>query len=230
MEKDLTVLYITANQLPQSFAQFQREVLLEAIGDLPLVAITREDVDLFPGRQHEQVLDTEEKSLSNIYRQMLNALYKVKTSFVATAEDDTLYHRYHFEWRPEADTFYYDQNRFALFTWGEPMYSWRNRRSNCSLIAPTALLIEALEERFEIWPNGTPEHLTGEVGRERIENGLGLTIRKSKDVYSKVSVIQFNHDFSSEERQRTHRKSYGPIRAYNLFYWGDAGDLRSHFK
>ena len=110
------------------------------------------------------------------------------------------------------------------------MYHWRNRKSNCSLIAPRELLIEALEERFRKWPQGTPENITGEVGRKMVEKNMGITIRKSEEVFSKVSLIQFNHDFSFEERQRTHRKSYGPIRAYDIPHWGKASDLVKKFK
>lgn len=202
------------------FAEYSRKVLLEAIGDLPLISVSRKPLDF-----GLNLLDEEPKSLSNIYFQMLRACKEVKTKYIAIAEDDTLYPKEHFDWRPEDNEFYYDQNRFALFTWGTPMYHWRNRKSNCSLIAPTALLIEALEERFAKWPDGTPEGITGEVGRGMVEKNLGLKRRKAKEVFSKVSLIQVNHEYGSEERQKTHRKSYGPIRAYDIPHWGKAKEL-----
>lgn len=218
---DKTVIYLTASQIPDSFAEYARGVLREAIGDMPIISVSRKPLDF-----GINILDTEPKSLSNIYWQMLQAAKRATTKYIAIAEDDTLYHKYHFDLEPEEDTFYYDQNRFALFTWGEPMYHWRNRKSNCSLIAPRELLIEALEERFAKWPNGTPDNITGELGRGMVERNLVITRRKSKEVFSKVSLIQINHEYGSEERQKTHRKSYGPIRAYDIPHWGKASELR----
>ena len=222
----MTIIYITASQLPKEFVEWNRKSLLDQVGDFPIISISREPLEF----GDMNILDDQPKSLSNIYWQMLRAARMAKTPFIAMAEDDTCYHREHFTfYRPEMDTFAYDQNRFALFTWGKPMYHWRNRKSNCSLIAPRELLIEALEERFRKWPNGTPENITGEVGRKMVEKNMGITIRKFEEVFSKVSLIQFNHDFSSEERQRTHRKSYGPIRAYDIPHWGKASDLVKKF-
>lgn len=225
-QKDLTVIYLTASEIKESFANYQRKVLLEAVRDYPLISVSRKPLDF-----GYNLLDDGERSLSNIYRQMLRAAKIATTQFVATAEDDTLYHKNHFEfYRPDMDTFAYDQNRFALFTWGEPIYSWRDRKSNCSLIAPRELLIEALEERFAKWPNGTPSNITGEVGRGMVERNMRITERKSVEKFSEVSVIQFNHDNASEDRQRNHRKRLGQIKAYDLYYWGKASELIKHYE
>lgn len=225
MPKDLTVIYLTASQIPEEFAQYQRGVLLDAIGDSALISVSRKPLSF-----GFNLLDTEEKSLSNIYRQILRAAKFATTPYIAIAEDDCLYHENHFNfYRPAEDTFAYDQNRFALFTWGDPMYSWRNRKSNCSLIAPTKLLIEALEERFAKWPDGTPENITGEVGRSMVEKNLGITRRKSVEVFAEVSIIQFNHENASEDRQVRHRKRLGQIKVYDIYYWRKAEDLLKHY-
>jgi hypothetical protein len=225
MEKDLTVIFLTASEIKESFAQFQRETLLKAIGDYPLISVSRKPLDF-----GLNILDDGQRSLSNIYRQLLRAAKVATTEFIAVAEDDTLYHADHFSRRPKPDEFMYNQNRFALFTWGEPIYSWRNRKSNCSLIAPRKLLIEALEERFAKWKDGTPEHLTGEVGRHMVEKNLGITLRKSVEVFGEVSIIQVNHSNASEERQRTKRKKLGQIKAYDLYYWGHAKNIREKYE
>lgn len=225
MPQDITVIYITASQIPEKFGEYQRNILKQAIGPAPLISISRKPLDF-----GLNILDVEPKSLSNIYYQILKALEYVKTPYIAIAEDDTLYPKEHFTFhRPKPDTFAYDQNRLALFTWGEPMYHWRNRKSNCSLIAPTILLKEALEERFTKWPQGTPDDITGEVGRRMVEKNMGLIIRKSEEVFCKYSLIQINHEAASEERQRTHRKSYGPIKAYDIPIWGKADNLLKQF-
>lgn len=225
MPQDLTVIYLTASEIKEDFAAYQREVLQSAIGDLPLISVSRKPLDF-----GVNIIDDGERGVSNIYRQMLRAAKVATTEFVATAEDDCLYHVDHFRrYRPKPDEFMYDQNRFALFTWGEPIYSWRNRKSNCSLIAPRKLLIEALEERFARWPNGTPPNRTGELGRNMVDRNLGLTLRKSVEVFGEVSIIQFNHDNASEDRQVTHRKRLGQIKAYDLYHWGHARDLVKHY-
>ncbi len=226
MPKDLTVIYLTASEIREGFAAYQREVLRSAIGDTPLISISRAPLDF-----GHNMIDDGERGVSNIYRQMLRAAKIATTEFVAVAEDDCLYHADHFmRYRPQPDEFMYDQNRFALFTWGEPIYSWRNRKSNCSLIAPRTLLIEALEERFAKWPEGTPAKITGEVGRGMVERNLKITVRKSVEVFCEVSIIQFNHEASSEDRQRTRRKKLGQIKAYDLYYWGHAKELRKRYE
>jgi hypothetical protein len=223
---DLTILFLTANQVPAQWAEYHRTILLEAAGEFPVVTVSRKPMNFGA----HNILDTKPKCLSNIYWQMLQAAKLADTPFVAVAEDDCLYHASHFTfYRPKPDEFSYDQNRMGLFTWGRPTYNWRNRKSNCTLIAPRALLIEALEERFARWPDGTPDNITGEVGRSMVEKNLGITVRKSVEVFNDVSVIMVNHEYGSEERQKTKRKSMGPIRAYDVPYWGPASRLLSHF-
>ncbi|HAX98433.1 MAG TPA: hypothetical protein DCY12_05995 [Candidatus Atribacteria bacterium] len=219
--EDLTIIYLTANLLPEPFVEFTRQALINVIGNTPVVSVSRKPINF-----GENIIDDGEKSLDNIYRQMLRAAKVAKTKYVAMAEDDTLYPETHFRfYRPADDTFGYNKNRMSLFTWGEPMYHWRNRLSNCTLIAPRELLIEALEERFTKHPERIPDMYAGELGRPMVEIGLGLKPRKCEEVFSKLSVIQINHDFASEERQRTHKKSYGYIRAYDIPYWGKASEL-----
>lgn len=217
---DITCLYITASQLPESFSEWQRMILKEAIEDMPLVSVSRKPLDF-----GNNLIDEEPKSMSNIYFQMLRAAKVATTPYVAIAEDDCLYPKEHFILRPAMDKFLYNQNRWSVFTWGVPMYSWRNRKSNATLISPRDLLIEALEERFAKWPQGTPEELTGELGRRMVEKNLGVTHRKSKELYSEVSVIQLNHDNASEDRQRRHRKAPGPMKSFDLYYWRYAKDI-----
>lgn len=210
MTNDLTLLFITAGQLPEQWAQFHQEQL----DKLPYPMITMRD----------------EKKLGEvfIYRRMLEGAKQVTTPYVAVIEDDVLYPPAHFWFRPEMDTFAYNQNRWLLFTWGVPTYNWRNRKSNCTLIAPRELLIEALEERFSKHPNKWS--WVGELGRHNVEKKLGVTLRKSVEWHSKMSVIQINHDEATEDRQHRHRKELGPMRAYDFPYWGRAEELIKKFQ
>lgn len=222
---DLTIIYLTASLIPEGFAAYQRKILTDSISGARIVSVSRKPLDF-----GTNLPDNGPKSTDNIYRQMLRAAKITATKFVAIAEDDTLYFEDHFTcFRPDVDTFAYNQNRLALFLWGKPMFSWRNRKSNASLVAPRKLLIEALEERYAKFPRGVPEELVGELGREYIEKDLGVTVRKSVDFYSDISIIQFNHDHASERAQRHHTKKPGPVKAYDIPYWGKAEDLAKKF-
>lgn len=206
---DLTLLFVSAGKLPDKWVAFHKEQL----DKLPYPIIHLRD----------EVKMGEEM----IYKRMLEGAKRASTAYVAVIEDDVLYPPEHFVYRPKTDEFAYNQHRWALFTWGPPTYSWRNRKSNCSLIAPRELLIEALEERFKKWPNGWP--YVGEVGRERIEKSLGVTMRKSVEWHSKVGLVQINHKNASEDRQSRHWKELGPVRAFDIPVWGRAEDLIKHF-
>jgi hypothetical protein len=206
-KNDLTLLFVTAGKIPEKWAAFHKEQL----DKLPYPIIT--------------LRDEEKINYERIYQQMLIGAKQATTPFVATIEDDVLYPPEHFAFRPPLDTFAYNQHRWALFTWGKPTYNWRNRKSNCSLIAPRELMIEALEERFAKWPQGMPPKYVGELGRERVELGLGVALRKSVEWYSTVGIIQINHDNATEERQKIHWKDLGPVKAYDIPYWGKAEDL-----
>jgi hypothetical protein len=208
---DLTLLFVTAGKRPETWAAFHQEQL----NKLPYPLI--------------KLHDEEKLGYETIYKRMLEGAKQATTPFVAMIEDDVLYPIEHFYFRPEPDTFAYNQNRWALFTYGIPTYNWRNRKSNCSLIAPRELMIEALEERFTKWPQGIPKEWCGELGRENVERWLKVTPRKSIEWYSKVSVIQINHDEGTEDRQRRHRKELGPMRSYDMPTWGRAEDLIKHY-
>jgi len=219
--KDLTIIYLTASVIQESFAEYQRKILLEAAGEYPIISLSRKPLNF-----GKNILQIGPKCLDTIYREMLRGAKVAETSYVAIAEDDTLYPKEHFTfYRPDKDTFAYNQNRLALFTWGIPTYSWRNRKTNATLIAPRELMIEALEERFAKYPNPIPEEIVGELGRSMVERNLKITLRKSVEVYSEISVIQMNHDAGSDDRVKRHRKKLGPIKAFDIPFWGRAEDI-----
>jgi hypothetical protein len=224
---DLTILYLTANEIPESFAQYQRKILLEAAGDYPIISLSRKPLNF--GKKN--ILQIHPHRLDTIYREMLRGAKEAETEYIAIAEDDTLYPKEHFSfYRPPLDTFAYNQNRFSLFTWGRPIYSWRNRKTNATLIAPRKLLIEALEERFAKYPGPIDEKLVGELGRSMVERNLGVTLRNSIEVFSEISVIQINHEAGLDDRAQRHKKNPGPIKAYDIPFWGKAQDVIANYK
>lgn len=215
--RDLSVLFLTVNRLPKRFTKFHFETLKAAIGDTRLLAISKIPMEC------DYLLDTNEPGYLNIYRQMLRGAKELTTEYVAIAEDDCLYPPDHF--RIRGDGFVYNQHRWALFTWDPQMYSWRNRFSNATLIAPRKLMIQALEERFAKWGDNWPAKFTGELGRELVDRGLGVPHYPADIKWSKNAVIQFNHPLAQEDRQRRQRKAFGNIRATDIPYWGESTKL-----
>lgn len=216
---------LTANRVPSGWAEYHKEKLLEAAGSSPIITISRKPLDW-----GINLIDNKPYHISNIYFQLLRGAKHAKTEFIAVAEDDTLYPKEHFEYRPPKDVFAYNKNRFGLFTWGKPTYFWKDRISNSTLIAPRKLIIEALEERFAKYPKGTPERYTGEIGRSNIEGKLGLTRRKTIWFETEISVVRIDHEFGVDRLARTHRKGMGILRAYDIPYWGRAEDVIKHFR
>ena len=222
---DITIIMLTANRVPEKWAQFHKERLLEAANGAPIIIISREKVDW-----GINLIDAEDYQISNIYFQLLRGAKEAKTEFIAVAEDDTLYPKEHFEFRPPEDCVAYNKNRFNVFRWSKvPTYFWKDRVSNATLVAPRKLVIEALEERFEKYPNGTPERYTGELGRANIEDNLGLTKRKMIWFETEFSIIRVDHEKGIDRLSQTHRKGMGPLKAYDIPLWGKAEDIIKQF-
>ena len=216
---DLTVIYITANQMPDKWMDFQIKQLHKAAKGFPIISISMQPMDL-----GENLLDdAQEKSHWNMYRQLCRGAKLAKTPYVAMAEDDTLYSREHFtEFRPKLDEVSYNRSRWSLFSW-DAVYCLRQRVSNCSMIGARDLVVDALEERDKKHPDGFS--YTGEIGREIVERKLGVSRRKMVEWYSTVPVIQLNHPDGIDESQQRKWKKHGQIKAYDIPYWGNAKDI-----
>ncbi len=235
---DLTIIYLTANRFPlfKQWEQYHRKILLEAVGDRPLITISKVPMDL-PG---VNLLDTGKRSSYNYYCQILRGAKEAKTPFIAIAEDDVLYTRDHFDFfRPPLDTFAYNANHWQMFSWGEPTYFYKKLRiSACFGIFPREETISAFEERFAKWPNGIPHEFNGEPGHNRFEKKLGVTLRKTVHYYSPNPGLQICHEHCMPEdgateadtARRAHRRKMGSMRAFDIPYWRMAEDLVRNFK
>lgn len=232
--KDLTVVFLTANEHPEHWRKFHAEKLLEAVGSYPMITIHRTEELNFTSDQY--ILDTEPQSHYNMYRQLLKAAKLATTPFIATAESDTLYPKEHFTFfRPKMDEVAYDMTRWTLFTWRPDFYSLRYRISNCTLIAPREYLIDALEERYgdnaKISPELSKERVS-EVGRHIHENALGLPRRNTKQVWCHFPTVQINHPNGTNFKQVDHpyMKNPGEVKAYDIPGWGKASDLVKEYR
>jgi len=213
---DLTVIFLTVNRVPEGWAEYHKTVLLEAIGDTPLITISKKPLDW-----GLNLIQDAEPSVNNIYRQILRGSKIATTPFIAIAEDDTLYHKSHFEFRPPMDTFAYDGIRWGMLTWGsKSFYYYKERISNAAMIAPRGLVIESLEERFRKHPNSN----LGELGKEK---GTNITNRKTMFFWPEVGMVFFSHKNSLDPTEQHKSKKPGAVQAYDIPYWGRAEDLRS---
>ena len=227
---DLTIIFLTNSRLPENWVKFHREKLLEAIGDTPIISLSREPLDL-----GINLIQDQPPSKPNIFYQMLRGMRLVKTKYVAIAEDDCLYPKEHFEFRPPDDAFAYNYNRWSLYTWN-PVYSLKNWiKTGAVMIAPTKLALEVLEERFAKYPMGCvmPHGMCGELGI--FETELGLTPRKVVDFKTEIATVHLDHDYftksdpKKETIERRHRKDLGYVRALSIPYWGPAEKLTELF-
>ena len=72
--------------------------------------------------------------------------------------------------------------------------------------------------------------IVGEFGRGMVERNMGVTERKDFKFYTTVSVVGIDHDYSTDEYIKEHRKRLGFIRAYRIPFWGESLELIKNFK
>ena len=141
------------------------------------------------------------------------------------AEDDILYSHEHFHYHvPEKDVFSYNMAKWSLFTWTTPpIFSFRNKRKVVnSLIAKRDMLVDALEERFNKYPN----HRIGELGKEV---GTVLTRRKVVRYCLMASNVFLSHVNAIDPYEQKMKKRRGFVRAYDIPHWGKPEDILKHF-
>src|SRR3989338_3960004 len=223
--QDLTIILPTLNLVPKEWQAFHKKTLLEAIDGAPIITISKNPMDW-----GNNVLEDGPPTVENLYWKILRGAKLAKTPFIAIAEDDALYTREHFLFRPSMDVFAYNMHRWAIFTWGQPFYFLKQSIANTFLIAPRELTIEALTERFTKYPLGSPpKFIPGELGREKNERSVGLTPRKHVEFITVDPQVQFYHEFGFDPLEKSRRKKPWPIRAYDIPRWGRAEELRKFF-
>lgn len=216
---DITLLYYSACLIEQKFGENIRNHLLSLFPEgAKIISVTHKPVDF-----GTNIVVDLPVSIYSIYRQILIGAKAADTPYIGCCEDDAIYVREHFEFRPPKDTFAYNLNRWIV---NKDCFFHRNRANMCMCIAPRELLIDTLETRFRKFPNHmTPEEMGacggfGEPGRLELKMGL-----------PKVKMITFNtHD---PTLVFNHRPSVGGVRKVTdrdtvrkeLTRWGSASSL-----
>lgn len=223
MDVATTVLFYTANLKPEPFASNVRQVLLEAIGDLPLISISHKPLDY----GYNICLGTCRVSAYTLYQQVLIGARAANTKYIACAEDDAAYTSEHFAFRPlQDDTFYFNSNRWWVEERG--VYRWRDRTVLSTCICSRELFIgwaERLFAKFPIHPD-TRDELTGFAEPSRYEKYLGLPQVKGDTFYTKDPVLTFNSKPSLGGRRS---ESSSDRIAIELYPWGRADALWTRF-
>ncbi|MFC1612649.1 hypothetical protein ACFL29_02245 [Patescibacteria group bacterium] len=219
---DLTIIILTPNLVPKQWAEFHKQKLLEATAGSPIVTVSSKPLDW-----GTNLIQTE-YGYANIYKQMLRAAKIATTPWIAMADDDTLYPKEHFAFRPSCDGYFYNLNRWHIFTWGPPFYFHKPRPGNGLLICTRELMIGALESRLKASPDLTAGHMCHELGTA----GQLFNHDKAKwqKFYTREPVLSFYHDYSADRACRWHIKRAWPVTAYDIPVWGRAEDMRKEFK
>ena len=154
---------------------------------------------------------------------------QAETKYIALCEDDVLYSEEHFKHRPINDNiFAYNLAYWSIQTWGSPLFSHKagGRRNLHSLICARDAFIEAMEERFNKYPNGLQDiSIWAEPGK--YEKHLGVTERPTEEFYTNPPNIVFDHQTALSYRNLGRRKRLGEFRATELPYWGNAKEIRN---
>jgi len=224
MQNDITIIMLTPNRLPKKWAKYHRQVLTEAIGDTAIITISKVPMDW-----GINLLQTE-YGYPNIYKQMLRAAKLATTKYIAMADDDVLYPKQHFQFRPPTDGFYYNYNRWILPTWktssGPAIYFYKPRPGNGTMIATRQLVIEAMEARLAADPK-LQGYFTKELGHSK--RMMRYDKLGSQPFYTAEPVVYLMHDLTADEAAQKHQKAIWPVRAYDIPIWGKAEDVLKKF-
>jgi hypothetical protein len=221
--EDLTIVYYTANTIPQVFKSHTRRCLAEAIGNYRCIFIYQ---PASIPRSHLQ-----------IYRNALNGALQANTKYIAFCEDDILYTKKHFDYRPSDGVFGYNKSVWSIYTWVDPpVFSWKDRRNMYSLICERDLFIKAMEERFSIYTEKKQKELSEEwfikywAEPGKYERQIGVTPQKTEEWFSEPPLVAFSHETALSFRGLGTRKKIGHLRSYEVPYWGRASDIIKYYK
>jgi len=212
---DTTILYYTANLIPEIFADNIRERLRAF--NLPVVSVSQEP--LFFGENI--CVGKIGVSIYNVYRQLYIGAQAVKTKWIACCEDDCLYHASHINFAPPTDdSFYYNVNRWNLTNDG--IYYWRKRINMGMCICSSSLLLETLKARLEKYPDPSVPRTKYFSEPGKYEQYLGLDRPKCEFFNVDYACISCNHRPSLGGVRKIQPTDYITL---DLPGWGPAEEL-----
>lgn len=221
----ITIVYYTANRINPNFANSIRKNISEVSNGIPIISVSQKPINF----GSNIVVDDFDQSHLNIYRQALIGAKEANTKYIALCEDDVLYSKDHFLYRPSDGVFAYNLSVWNIFTWGTPLFHRKDggRRNLYSLICERDLFINAMEERFSAYPDDSDIDIGVWAEPSRYERQLGVTIQNWEPFYSKVPLIAFSHQSALSYNNLGMRKKQGQIQALEIPVLGTARDIIS---
>lgn len=226
--QDLTAVMYTANNISNNFLAQVSEYMLVAVKGIALICVSQSEIKMANKRDDYQniVVGDIGRSHLNIYRQALIGAKAAKTQYIALIEDDVLYHKDHFKYRPPEGVFGYNMNVWSIFTWVQPpIFNYKDRINLSGLICERDLFIEAMEERFAKYPDDSKTDISIWAEPGKYEGHLGVTKRQLEKYYSDNPNVAFSHETALSYDGLGKRKAMGKIKAIEIPYWGKAEDV-----
>lgn len=225
---DLTIIYITAGQISNSFAHAVRKQLARSAREIPIISISKT-----PLKFGRNLVSNYPISHIGIYQDALIGARLAETKYIAIAEDDVLYAPEHFKKRSSPGVFAYNVSCWSIFTWVEPAiftHKLMGRRNHGMLICERDLYIKAMEERFAKYPDPSKVNLSIWAEPGKYERHLGVKEYPTESFYTNPTNIMFFHEQGLSFSGLGTRKRLGELRAWDIPYWGEAKNIRRLFK
>lgn len=208
-----TVIYYTSNREPKEFEQKIRDLLLEAIGGLPLISVSQKPI-IFG--KNICVGDVG-VSNQNAHRQFQIGAMAATTPFIHVAEADTLYPKEYFQYLPPTIDRIYWMPIYLLYL---NRRSWRRDRfylkgaSECSIVVGREYIINLIENNLNGRGMWCPERENGKT-TSRI-----ITSHKTCSLFNlKIPIISVKSGYSM------HGSHECIGRTKILPYWGTPDDV-----
>lgn len=185
---DLTLLYYTANRIPEATATKIRHHLLQTTqGQYPIVSVSQQPISFGYNICAGEI----GQSNYNCYKQILTGAKMVKTQYLACCEDDTLYTPAHFTHRPSHEHAF----TYNTHTWfaGTKLF-WRQKDMSCMgfHICPTKLLITTLTPRFALYPT-PPKNQAHWAEPGKFDPEFGIPNPQVATFKTKLPVVTFEY-------------------------------------
>jgi len=217
---DLTILFYTANLPVMKLTNHVLTILKASAEGKAIISISQKPMEF----GYNICMSELTPCYGSIYKQILTGAKMAETKYVALAEDDMLYPKEHFSFRPpKDDVFYYSRSRWILTTRRHSAFYFHHSGQNLSTcIASRELLIGTIETRFIKYPDMVDEQGSqiGEPGR--FESRFGLPEVGLDTFKTAIPVVSVNHSPSLGGKRRTNHRDK---RTDELPFWGKADDL-----
>ena len=216
---DLTVIMLTLNKPPKHWQEFYRKTLCEAIGDRPLIIVSKEPMDWDrPNTQYalqEEPGETQVERIHNIYTQLQKAVKMANTTYIAQVDDDCLYPAEHFDsYRPPLYKFAYNYCRWSINTWvtDSPFYYHSPHPDNPMFIAPRKKLLDCMAK---------VTYFDGPSTKFMLDCNLFYTIEP---------ILCFHHVRGLVGERIKRWKRPWPVRALSIPKWGEAKEILKEWR